>query len=77
MTVLNSVVMNISNCRLIRALKSPSIITLLEKLKDVPTIRPQLKSLICMNRQAKLGMAVQTERWTGGKLDYLMYPASG
>ena len=33
MTVLNSVVMNILNCRLIRALKSPSIITLLEKTK--------------------------------------------
>ena len=61
MTVLNSIVMNILNCRLIRALKSPSIITLLEKLKDVPTIKPQLQSLICMNRQAKLGMAVQTD----------------
>ena len=61
MAVLNSVVMSILNCRLIRALKSPSIITLLEKLKDVPTIRPQLQSLICMNRQAELGMAVQTD----------------
>ena len=77
MAVLNSVVMSILNCRLIRALKSPSIITLLEKLKDVPTIRPQLQSLICMNRQAELGMAVQTDTWTGGKLDYLMYPVSG
>ena len=61
MTVLNSVDMNISSCNLIRALKSPRIITLLEKLKDVPTIMPQLQSLICMNRQAELGMAVQTD----------------
>ena len=61
MTVLNSVVMNILNCRLIRALKSPSVITLLKKLKDVPTIMPQRQNLICMNRQAELGMAVQTD----------------
>ena len=62
MTVLNSVVMNILNCRLIRAIKSPRFISLLEKLKDVPTIMPQLQSVICMNRQADLGMAVQTDR---------------
>ena len=61
MTVLNSVVMNILNCRLIRAIKSPRFISLLEKLKDVPTIMPQLQSVICMNRQADLGMAVQTD----------------
>ena len=66
MAVLNSVVMNILNCRLIRALKSPKFITLLEK-----------QSLICMDRQAELGMAIQTDRLTGGKLDYLMYPALG
>ena len=77
MAVLNSVVMNIVNCRLIRALKSPKFITLLEKLKDVPTIRPQLQSLIGMNRQAELGMVIQTDRLPGGKLDYLMYPALG
>ena len=62
MTVLNSVVMNILNCRPIRAIKSPRFISLLEKLKDVPTIMPQLQSVICMNRQADLGMAVQTDR---------------
>ena len=62
MTVLNSVVMNILNCRLIRAIKAPRFISLLEKLKDVPTIMPQLQSVICMNRQADLGMAVQTDR---------------
>ena len=33
MTVLNSVVMNILNCRLIRAIKSPRFISLLEKTK--------------------------------------------
>ena len=62
MTVLNSVVMNILNCRLIRAIKSPRFISLIEKLKDVPTIMPQLQSVIYMNRQADLGMAVQTDR---------------
>ena len=62
MTALNSVVMNILNCRPIRAIKSPRFISLLEKLIDVPTIMPQLQSVICMNRQADLGMAVQTDR---------------
>ena len=77
MAALNSVVIYILNCRLIRALKSPKFITLLEKLKYVSTMRPQLQSLICMNRQAELEMAIQTDRLTGGKLDYLMYPALG
>ena len=65
MTVLNPVVMNILNCRLIRALKTSRIITLLDMLDVptiVPTIRPHLQSLICMNRQPDLGMAVQTDR---------------
>ena len=76
MTVMNPVVMNILNCRLIGALKSPRFITLLENLKDVPTIRPQVQSLIYMNRQSELGMAIQKDRWTGGKLDYLMTVSS-
>ena len=43
------------------------------KTKMVPTIMPQLQSLICMDRQEELEMAVETDRWT----TWLLTPASG
>ena len=38
---------------------------------------PGSQSLICINRQVELGMAVQTDRWTSGQADYLMSQAHG